>query len=280
LLGFLLARQLSRPVRELMATVTELTQGQYNRRASIPGRDEIGQLARAVNSLAATLEKNRTARQRWMADIAHELRTPVAILKGEVEALADGVRQPDGRSLSSLGDEINQLAALVDDLQTLALTDAGALDLRRERLDLAALIRQVAEPFTERLAARNIGLELELPATMELRGDAQRLRQLLQNLLENSVRYVTGGGRVRILLGATTEGVLLSVEDSGPGVTDMQLKHLFDRFYRVEQGRSRAGGGSGLGLSICRNIVEAHGGRIRAHRAESGGLAVRIELPV
>jgi two-component system sensor histidine kinase BaeS len=279
LLGFLLARQLSRPVRELMATVTELTQGQYDRRASIPGRDEIGQLARAVNSLAATLEKNRTARQRWMADIAHELRTPVAILKGEVEALADGVRQPDGRSLSSLGDEINQLAALVDDLQTLALTDAGALDLRRERLDLAALIRQVAEPFTERLTARNIGLELELPATMELRGDAQRLRQLLQNLLENSVRYVTGGGRVRILLGATTEGVLLSVEDSGPGVTDMQLKHLFDRFYRVEQGRSRAGGGSGLGLSICRNIVEAHGGRIRAHRAESGGLAVRIELP-
>jgi two-component system sensor histidine kinase BaeS len=279
LLGFLLARQISRPVRELMTTVTELTQGQYDRRASISGRDEIGQLALAVNSLAATLEKNRTARQRWMADIAHELRTPVTILKGEIEALADGVRQPNSHSLASLGDEIDQLAALVNDLQTLALSDAGALDLRLERIDLAALVRQVAEPFVKRLGARGIGLELELPAALEVRGDAQRLRQLVQNLLENCVRYVANEGWVRIRLGAAPEGALLSVEDSGPGVTDEELEHLFERFYRVEQGRSRAGGGSGLGLSICRNIVEAHGGRIRADRAESGGLAVRIDLP-
>jgi two-component system sensor histidine kinase BaeS len=279
LLGFLLARQLSRPVRELMATVTELAQGHYDRRATIPGTDEIGQLARAVNSLAATLEKNRTARQRWMADIAHELRTPVAILKGEIEALADGVRQPDSHSMASLGDEIDQLAALVDDLQTLALADAGALDLRREHIDLAALVQQVAEPFAKRLAARGIGLELELPETLWLRGDVLRLRQLLHNLLENCVRYVEGGGWVRVLLGATPEGALLTVEDSGPGVSDEQLQQLFERFYRVEQGRSRIGGGSGLGLSICRNIVEAHGGHIRADRGEYGGLAVCIELP-
>lgn len=279
LLGFLLARQISRPVRELMATVTELAQGQYDRRASIPGRDEIGQLALAVNSLAATLEKNRTARQRWMADIAHELRTPVTILKGEIEALADGVRQPDSRSLASLGDEIDQLAALINDLQTLALSDAGALDLRRERVDLTALVRQVAEPFVKRLAARGIGLEFELRAALEVRGDAQRLRQLVQNLLENCVRYVADEGWVRIRLCAMAEGTLLLVEDSGPGVPDVELEHLFERFYRVEQGRSRAGGGSGLGLSICRNIVEAHGGRIRADRAKSGGLAVRIDLP-
>jgi two-component system sensor histidine kinase BaeS len=236
-------------------------------------------LALAINSLAATLEKNRTARQRWMADIAHELRTPVAILKGEVEALADGVRQPDSHSLASLGDEIDQLAALIDDLQTLALSDAGALDLRRARIDLVTLVQQVAEPFIERLAARGIGLEFKLPASLEVSGDAQRLRQLVQNLLENCVRYVEGGGWVRIRLGASPEGALITVEDSGPGVSDVQLEHLFERFYRVEQGRSRAGGGSGLGLSICRNIVEAHGGRIRADRAGSGGLVVRIDLP-
>jgi len=279
LLGFLLARQLSHPVRELMGTVTALAHGHYDQRAASVGRDEIGRLSESVNSLAATLEKNRSARQRWMADIAHELRTPVAILKGEIEALADGVRPADNRSLASLGEEIDQLAGLVDDLQTLALSDAGALNLRQERTDLAALLRQAAETFGERLAGRGIVLELDLPAAMEISADAQRLRQLLHNLLENSVRYVESGGWVRISLKSSSAAALLTVEDSGPGVPEGQLERLFDRFYRVEQGRSRAGGGSGLGLSICRNIVDAHGGRILAERGGSGGLLLRIELP-
>lgn len=279
LLGFLLARHLSRPLRDLAATVTQLTHGQYDKRVATPGRDEIGHLSRAVNSLASTLDKNRFARQRWMADIAHELRTPVAILKGEIEALADGVRTADARSLASLGEEIDQLAALVDDLQTLALSDAGALNLQRDRIDLAALVQQAAEPFSDRLAARGIRLEIELPAALEIPADAQRLRQLLHNLLENNARYVESGGWVRIRLEAGTEGALLTVEDSGPGVTEEQLVRLFERFYRAEQGRSRAGGGSGLGLSICRNIAEAHGGSIDARRAPSGGLLLRIELP-
>ncbi len=161
LLGFLLARHLSRPVRALAATVAKLSDGQYDQRASVTGRDEIGRLAQAVNRLAETLEKNRTARRRWMADIAHELRTPVAILKGEIEALADGVRQPDGQKLSSLAEEVDQLAVLIEDLQTLALSDAGALNLHREPLEINALVQQVAEAFAERLAARGIDLELE-----------------------------------------------------------------------------------------------------------------------
>jgi two-component system sensor histidine kinase BaeS len=279
LLGFLLARHLSRPLRDLVATVTGLSHGQYDQRVATPGRDEIGRLSQAVNGLAATLEKNRSARQRWMADIAHELRTPVAILKGEIEALTDGVRAADARSLASLGEEIDQLAALVDDLQTLALSDAGALNLQRTRIDLAAVVQQAAEPFVERLAARGIGLELELPATLEIAADAQRLRQLLHNLLENNARYVETGGWVRIRLQAAGEAALLTVEDSGPGVTEEQLDRLFERFYRAEQGRSRAGGGSGLGLSICRNIAEAHGGSIGAQRGPSGGLLLRVELP-
>jgi two-component system sensor histidine kinase BaeS len=204
LLGYLLARQLSRPVRELMATVTELTHGHYERRAPSTARDEVGRLADAVNSLAATLEKNRSARQRWMADIAHELRTPVAILKGEIEALADGVRPADSRGLASLGEEVDQLAALVDDLQTLALSDAGALDLQRKPVDLAALVQQAAEPFGERFAARDISFDLELPPALEIPGDAQRLRQLLHNLLENNVRYAESGGWVRIRLATSS----------------------------------------------------------------------------
>lgn len=279
LLGFLLARQLSRPMRELMGTVTDLAHGHYDRRAVGAGQDEIGRLSEAVNSLASTLEKNRSARQRWMADIAHELRTPVAILKGEIEALADGVRQADSRSLASLGEEIDQLAALVDDLQTLALSDAGALNLRREHIELAALVQQAAEPFGERLAGRGIELELDLPPVLEIPGDAQRLRQLLHNLLENNLRYLESGDRVGIHLEAAAGGAKLTVEDSGPGVAEGLLDKLFDRFYRVEEGRSRASGGSGLGLSICRNIAEAHGGTIRAEASRYGGLAIIVELP-
>jgi len=279
LLGYLLARHLSRPVQELMGTVTELAQGHYDRRAANAGRDEIGRLSTAVNSLAATLEKNRSARQRWMADIAHELRTPVAILKGEIEALADGVREPDRRSLASLGEEIQQLAVLVDDLQTLALSDAGALNLQRQSIDLAALVEQAAEMFAERFAARSIALGAELPAGLMISGDPQRLRQMLHNLLENNARYVESGGQVKIRLGSSPNIATLEVEDSGPGVPEAQLERLFERFYRVEEGRSRLAGGSGLGLSICRNIVEAHGGTIRAERSAAGGLLVRVNLP-
>jgi two-component system sensor histidine kinase BaeS len=279
LLAFLLARHLSRPVRDLAGTVTRLSRGQYEMRAAVAGRDETAHLARTVNQLAENLEKSRSARRRWMADIAHELRTPVSILKGEVEALADGVREPDARVLSSLVEEVDHLAALVDDLQTLALSDAGALNLLREPTELCGLLRQVAEGFRERLAARGIALQLDLPQQATVMADAQRLRQLLQNLLENSARYVEQDGWVKITVTAMGGGARIAVEDSGPGVSDEQLQRLFERFYRAEEGRSRAGGGSGLGLSICRNIVEAHGGSIRAAHGDFGGLAIQVDLP-
>jgi two-component system sensor histidine kinase BaeS len=276
-LGFLLARHLSRPVRELARTVTALSHGYYDRRAGVTSGDEIGQLALDINRLGETLEKNRSSRQRWMADIAHELRTPVAILKGEIEALTDGVRDPDPKAMSSLGEEIEQLSALVGDLQTLAMTDAGALNLRREPVELGGLVQQVADSFRDRLAARDILLETQLTPGSTVMADAQRVRQLLQNLLENCARYVKTGGRVRVILEAGAGTVRIVVEDSGPGVSAAELGMLFERFYRVGRGRSRTG--SGLGLSICRNIVEAHGGRIHAVSSELGGLAIDIRLP-
>jgi two-component system sensor histidine kinase BaeS len=302
LLGYALARHLSRPVRRLDETVRDLSRGQFEKRAQVAGGDEIGRLGANVNRLAETLEKNRSARRRWMADIAHELRTPLAILKGEVAALADGVRHADERMLASLGEEIDHLSALVDDLQALALADAGALSLRQEPVDLRALTEQVCAAFRDRLGGRNIELELATPHDVSVFADLQRLGQLLHNLLENCARYVDAGGRVRVGLetgvgsapgpadqaagpAARRAAVVavrvarLVVEDSGPGVADGQLERLFERFYRVEEGRSRAGGGSGLGLSICRSIAEAHGGRIWASHSRLGGLAVHLELP-
>lgn len=280
-LAWFLARHLSRPVKQLDETVRDLSHGHYERRARVASRDEIGRLGDNVNRLAQSLEQNRSARNRWMADIAHELRTPLAVLKGEVEALVDGVRQPDQRVLASLTEEINQLSVLVDDLQSLALADAGALSLRQETVELRALAQQACEAFRDRLAGRGIALELDAPDPVSASADPQRLRQLLHNLLENCARYVDAGGRVRVSVraGSGAAPLALRVEDSGPGVAEEQLERLFERFYRVEQGRSRAGGGSGLGLAICRSIAEAHGGQIRAGRSALGGLAIQVELP-
>jgi len=278
-LAFALARHLSRPVTQLDRTVGDLSKGFFDRRASVTSRDEIGRLAENVNRLAETLEKNRSARHRWMTEIAHELRTPVAILKGEIEALGDGLRPANENTFSSLSEEINHLSVLVDDLQSLALADAGELTLNHQPLDLADLVRQAGNAFRERLGDRDIGLELRVPNPVSVVADAQRLRQMLNNLLENCSRYVASGGSVRVTLTEQASSVEITVEDSGPGVDSGQHERLFERFYRGETGRSREGGGSGLGLSICRGIAEAHGGRIRAENSELGGLAVRISLP-
>ena len=280
-LAFLLARNVSRPVRQLGDTVRDLSRGEYQARVGVGvgTQDEIGDLAVHVNQLADSLEQNRTARQRWMADIAHELRTPVAILKGEIEALADGVRQPDDRMSASLREEVDQLSVLIDDLQTLALSDVGALNIKKDTLDLGGLVRQCVESFRDRLAAREILVDMQLEEPLMIPADQTRLRQLLHNLLENSCRYVKPAGRVMVALTQHQGLAELVVEDSGPGIAKEQMSRLFDRFYRVEGSRSRSSGGSGLGLSICKNIVEAHGGSIYAEHSEMGGLKIRILLP-
>ncbi|MCH7506657.1 MAG: HAMP domain-containing protein [Proteobacteria bacterium] len=277
--GFLLARHLSRPVIDLANVVAALTRGEYAERAVIRTRDEIGALCRDVNRLAQTLEKNQTARRRWMADIAHELRTPVAILKGEIEALEDGVRSVNAQTTTSLREEVDHLARLVDDLQTLALSDAGALNLQIESVNLSVLTRQSGEAYRARLAARGIELRLHIGEGIMLNADPQRLKQLLHNLLENCRRYVDQGGRVSLSLAANDRTVVLSLDDSGPGLEAEHMEHLFERFYRVEGSRSRSTGGSGLGLAICRNIVETHQGNIRAENSSMGGLGIRVELP-
>ena len=180
----------------------------------------------------------------------------------------------------SLQEEIDQLTTLVDDLQTLALSDVGALNVNKENLNLSELAGQLAETFRHRLAEREIRIEETFREGVIISGDPQRLRQLFNNLLENSCRYVKAGGRVKLKISEGPGEAEIRLEDSGPGVSDEQLKHLFDRFYRVEGSRARSSGGTGLGLSICRNIVEAHGGQIRAEHSVMGGLKIMITLPL
>lgn len=278
-MGFLLARHLSRPVVALRDSVESLTAGNFAVRTKAQGNDEIASLGRHINRLAETLQANESARRRWTADMAHELRTPIAILQAEIEAARDGVRPDWNKTLDSLHEEVRQLSVLVDDLQALALADAGALNLQLADTDLAALLRQALDAQQERLRRAGLQVELEAPERLVIQADAQRLRQLLLNLLENSCRYTDSGGKVRIELRQQAGAAVLRVEDTAPGLQSEQIDRLFERFYRAEGSRARASGGSGLGLSICREIVLAHGGQIRAQASELGGLAIEVKLP-
>ena len=282
LLSWLLARWLLAPIRALGAGSRALVAGNFATRVPATRSDEIGELAEDFNHLAATLERHRDARRRWGADIAHELRTPISILRGEIQALQDGIRAPGPETLASLQSECDRLAGLVEDLYQLALSDAGALAYRLEPLDLGELLRDVVQSHAG--AMKDAGLELTLDAapTPELwvQGDAQRLMQLFGNLLRNCLRYTNAPGRVRIAARRMGADCLVEVDDTAPGVPQESLTHLFDRLYRVEPSRSRQFGGAGLGLAICRNIALAHGGNIVASASSMGGLCISLRLPL
>jgi two-component system sensor histidine kinase BaeS len=282
LLSLLLARWLLAPIRALGAGSRALVAGNFATRVPATRSDEIGALAEDFNQLAATLERHRDARRRWGADIAHELRTPISILRGEIQALQDGIRVAGPETLASLQFECDRLAGLVEDLYQLALSDAGALAYRLGPLDLGELLRDVVQSHAG--AMQDAGLELTLDAAstpaLWVQGDAGRLMQLFGNLLRNCLRYTNAPGRVRISARRMGADCLVEVDDTAPGVPQASLAHLFDRLYRVEPSRSRQFGGAGLGLAICSNIALAHGGRIVASPSTMGGLCISLRLPV
>jgi two-component system sensor histidine kinase BaeS len=208
------------------------------------------------------------------------LRTPLSIIRGELEALEDGVRKLDRAAVKSLQAEVGTLNKLIDDLYQLSLADIGTMVYRKVDVDLSKLIETTAEAFQERLRKADIALELHLPAqSITVLADESRLQQVFINLIENSVRYTHAGGRLRIQCKTTQDGVNIDLMDSSPGVDEKNLPRLFERFYRVEMSRNRASGGAGLGLAICRAIVEAHGGTIEAKPSPLGGLWVTVHLP-
>lgn len=280
LVAWALSRWLLRPVHALTAGTRALAAGDYAARIDATRTDELGALASDFNALASALERHRDARRQWSADIAHELRTPISVLSGEIQALQDGVRTVDAERLASLQAECGRLRSLVEDLYQLSLSEAGALSYRFEPMDLVEVVREAARAHEDGL--REDGLRLQVSATAACplaRGDRARLRQLLDNLLANARRYTDRPGTVAITLVRERDGSRLTIEDSAPGVPDAALPHLFERLYRVEPSRSRKFGGAGLGLAICRNIVEAHGGRIVAVHSPLGGLRIDITLP-
>lgn len=280
LLSLLLARRLVRPLQEVAQATHQLASGSFSVRVPVTSRDAIGRLAGDFNSLAATLELSEQTRRQWVADISHELRTPIAILRSELEALQDGIRQPTPDTVHSLHGEILRLGRLVDDLYQLSLSDVGALSYRKRELDLAAVLRHSISRHRPEFSTRGIQLEtIVQEGETGVFGDPERLHQLFSNLLDNAGKYTDAGGNIRIELQRHDGRVTVDFQDSAPGVQPEELERLFDRLYRVDTSRNRATGGAGLGLAICRTIVEAHGGRITARQSPLGGVWVRIELP-
>jgi two-component system sensor histidine kinase BaeS len=282
IISFPLSRRLVKPIREMADATHDIASGKYTTRVSFSSTDELGQLARDFNAMALTLDKHEKERRQWVADISHELRTPVAVLQGEIEALLDGIRNITPETIRSLHAETLRLKRLVEDLYQLSLSDLGALIYRKENLDLVKELRDSIDSYRAEFDRKGIVLQENINKNMKAVGfaDRERLRQLFANLLENSLRYTDAGGALEI--GAKISGDFMMIEflDSKPGVSAEESERLFDRFYRVEESRNRKTGGAGLGLAISKNIVDAHEGVISAHSSPLGGLLIRISIPV
>jgi two-component system sensor histidine kinase BaeS len=277
-----LAKRLVRPIKAMAAATHDLASGKYTVRVPISSSDELGQLARDFNTMALTLENNEKARRQWVADISHELRTPLSVLRGEIEALLEGIRAITPDAIRSLHAEALRLHRLVDDLYQLALSDLGTLTYRKEEIDLVEVLKDTIEPYFEELARKNITLTKDISpgSNFIVFADEERMHQLFTNLIDNSLKYTDAGGELVIRLIYRNNQAVLDFEDTAPGVPEGELDRLFDRLYRVEASRSRATGGAGLGLAICRNIVEAHAGTISAHPSPLGGVLIRVTIPV
>jgi two-component system sensor histidine kinase BaeS len=277
-----LSRNLVKPINKLADATRDLASGNYKVRIPAATQDEIGRLSRDFNSLANTLEQNETARRQWIADISHELRTPLTIMRGEIEAMQDGVRAVNPDRLSALHNEVMNLNRLISDLYELSLSDIGALSYHKRVVDVEDIIHTALAAHADDFKEKNIKASVQADPRIkcEIFADPDRLQQLFANLLTNSLRYTDAGGELRITLGREKNTLVIGFQDSGPGVSDDELPRLFERLYRVDTSRNRKTGGAGLGLSICKSIVEAHEGTISARRSPMGGLWIKIELPI
>ncbi len=277
-----LANRWTKPIIRLSDATRLMRSGNYQSQVPVDTADEIGQLSNHFNALAKTLEANEIARKQWVADISHELRTPLAVLKAQVEALIDGVRPSSGENLSRLLDKVDELSHLIDDLYQLSLSDLGALNYRREDIKLHPLLERLIASSTTAFEQTGLTLrsKLEVNADTTIYADEKRLLQLLNNLLQNSLKYTEAPGTVLLRAATTNTTLTITLEDSPPAPPTAEFSKLFDRLYRVEASRNRQTGGAGLGLAICKNIVDAHGGDINASLSSLGGLQITVQLPL
>ena len=272
-LAFLVSRRITTPLERLTAAVETMARGAKPAHVAVTGRDEIAQLAQAFNAMADALAQQQELRRRLVSDVAHELRTPLTNLRCELEGIQDGLAAPDAARIASLHEEVLHLDRIVADLHDLAIADAGGLQLRRERIDLAATVARAADAF----AGASRPVEVTAAADVFVTADPVRIGQVVRNLLSNALRHARGAVRVTVTRGERE--AIVSIADDGPGIAAEHLPRVFERFYRVDDARSRAAGGAGLGLAIVKQMVELHGGRVWAENAPQGGAVFTFAIP-
>jgi len=288
LVSFLVSRRVVEPVSRMMAASQRIADGHYDERVQLRGTpapeemDELDQLGVTFNQMAARLERTEAMRRQLIGDVAHELRTPLSTIKGSLEGLMDGVLVPDEASLMQLHREAERLQRLIDDLQELSRVEARAFELERRPASVEGLVTTAVERIRRQFDDKGVRLEIDLPAGLPtVLADEDRVGQVLMNLLGNALQYTPDGRAVRIRARRVESEVQIEIQDEGTGIPSEHLPHIFTRFYRVDPSRSRAGGGSGIGLTIARHLVEGHGGRIWAQSSGAGkGSSFTFSLPL
>ncbi|MGH2452790.1 MAG: sensor histidine kinase [bacterium] len=271
-------RRVTAPVGAVMEAAGRLAEGAYGTRVEERGPAEVRALARAFNQMAARLETSDRQRRNLLAEVTHELRTPLAVIQGNLEGLLDGVYPRDDAHLGPILEETRLLSRLIDDLRTLALAEAGSLPLRKEPTDLGELLADAAASFRAQADAAGVALSVEAGDLPAVEVDPTRLREVVENLIANALRYTPAGGAIGVTASATAArparsggGVVVTVADTGSGIRPEDLPHVFDRFYKTRDSH-----GSGLGLTIAKNLVEAHGGTITAESGPGTGTTMRL----
>ncbi|MCB0203725.1 MAG: HAMP domain-containing protein [Caldilineae bacterium] len=278
-LGILLARAISRPVKELTEATQRVSRGDLGHQVPVRTEDELGQLAASFNQMSIDLATSNQLRRQMTADVAHELRTPLSVILGYTEALADGKLQGKPGIYDAMYGEAQLLSHLVDDLRTLSLADAGELALNRAPMPPLECLERTAAAHAALAAQRNVHIDVQASPDLPLIDvDRERIAQILGNLVSNALRYTPEGGNITLSARAAGNDVILQVNDNGPGIDPEHLPFIFKRFYRADESRP-ANGESGLGLAIAHSLVEAHGGTIRAGNGVDGGAVFTISLP-
>jgi two-component system OmpR family sensor kinase/two-component system sensor histidine kinase BaeS len=279
LIGFMLARRVVTPLADVIAATQAVAAGDLSTRVQVRGPGELRGLSEGFNQMAAALERSDRERRNMLADVAHELRTPLSVIRGRLEGMVDDVYPVNADEIGPVLEETYLLERLVDDLRLLTRAEARQLHFDLRPIALGELAQQAVEVFEAEAADRQIRLDVELePDLPMVTADAQRVSQVIGNLLSNALRYVPEGGRVLIRVQRASPGAAVVVSDNGPGVAPADLPHVFDRFWRGEKSRARAAGGAGLGLAIAKQLIEAQGGRIGASPAREGGLQIAFTL--
>lgn len=278
--SYFLSGNITRSLRQLSRAAEKIRQGELKQEVPVETRDEVGQLAAVFNQMSAELAVNENNRQELLANIAHELKTPLAILQGHLESMLDGVEQPEPDKLFSMQEEVMRLTRLVGDLRDLSLAQVHQLELHLQLMDLGEKTERAAEMLEPLLEEKNLHFVKELAPDLPLRQlDPDRLNQILYNLITNAIRYTTPGTAILLKTEAAGKNVRLLIADEGPGIAPEDLPHVFEQFYRGDKSRNRALGGSGIGLSLAKSFVEAQGGSIRAENRKNGGAAFIVEFP-